>query len=93
MQMVTVTEAAKQELKKKLANHTNDTDVSIRLRSDPSGQLGLVLDSESRGDEVIEYDGVKVLLVAQELAATLEGVTLDLKETPAGHNLTLYKRK
>ena len=89
--MVTVTEAAKQELRKKLLAHTDEPDVGIRLQSDASGQLGLVPGRESQGDQVVEHEGTKVLLIAPELAATLKGITLDVQETAEGSKLVIRK--
>jgi Fe-S cluster assembly iron-binding protein IscA len=91
--MVTVTEGAKQVLKEKLLAHTSEPDVGIRLESEPSGQLGLVLDRESEGDQVVEHDEMKVLLVAPELATKLEGITLDTEDTSEGRRLVIRKEE
>ena len=91
--MVSVTEAAKQELKKKLLEYAAEPDVGLRLKSGPSGQLGLVLDRESEGDQVVEHDEMKVLLVASELATTLAGSTVDIEDTNEGRRLVVSKQQ
>jgi len=89
--MLTVTDSAKQELKKKLQDSTDDTEASLRLEVKPPSQFGLSLSEEAEGDQVIEYEGKKVLLVASELAPTVNEATLDVKDTPDGPKLIISK--
>ena len=56
-----------------------------------SGQLGLVLGKEGYGDQVVEHEGAKVLLVAPELAPVVDGVTLEVQDTPDGPKLVVSK--
>jgi Fe-S cluster assembly iron-binding protein IscA len=91
--MVTVTEGAKQVLKEKLLASTSEPDVGIRLKSEPSGELSLTLDSESEGDQVVEQDGMKVLLVTPQLATKLEGITIDTEDTSEGPRLVVSKKQ
>ena len=91
--MLTVTEDAKQLLKETLRAHSDDPEVVLRLSMKPPGQLGILLDNEAEGDQVIEHEGVKVLLVASELAPMVEGVTLDIQDTPDGPKLVVTKEK
>ena len=42
-----VTESTKQELKEKLLANTDDPEMCLRLKGEPGGQLGLVLDREA----------------------------------------------
>jgi len=84
-----VTEAAKKELKEKLAANTNETDVCIRLKADPDGGLGLTLSREAESDVVVEHEGKKLLLVTQEIAATLENAVIDVEETKEGRKLVV----
>ena len=65
--------------------------MGVRLASDPQGQLGLVLGKEEPGDQVVEHQGVKALLVASELAPALEEVTLDVQDTDDGPKLVVQK--
>ena len=70
--MLDVTESAKQEMKRLLLARTEDPDISLRLEGEP-GQFRIKLDSEVPGDQVLEYEGAKVLLVEPALALLLEG--------------------
>ena len=89
--MLTVTEGAKQILKEKLLANTDDREVSLRLLMKPPGQLGLVLDRESPTDNIIEHEGLKLLLVEPEVVGLLEGATLDVQDTPDGPKLVVLK--
>ena len=51
--------------------------------------LGLVLDHPQEGDEIVEHNGKKVLMVDQSIGNLLDGVTLDVVETPDGRRLTI----
>lgn len=89
--MLTVTENAKQLLKTTLREHSEDPETGIRLSIKEGGQFGIVLDSESEGDQVVEHEGDKVLLVAPGLSTILEGKTLDVQDTEDGQKLFLSK--
>jgi len=91
--MLTVTDSAKQELKRMLLAHTDDPEVSLRLELKSPGEFGLVLGKEAEGDQVVEDEGTKVLLVASELAPVVEGVTLDVQDTADGPKLAISKEK
>jgi len=91
--MLTVTDAAKQELKKKLQDSTDDPEASLRLELKTPNQFGLALGKEAEGDQVIEYEGTKVLLVASELAPVVDGIILDLQDTSGGPQLVVTKEK
>jgi Fe-S cluster assembly iron-binding protein IscA len=91
VKMLTVTEGAKQHLKKVLAAGTDDPDLGIRLTVDASGEYGVALDREAPGDHVVEHEGSKVLLVGQEVAQLVAGATMDTKDTPNGINLFISK--
>ena len=89
--MLTVTEAAKQLLKETLLANTDDQEAGLRLTMKSPGQLGLVLDRQSPGDSVIEYEGSKVLLLEHEIAELLKEVTLDVQDTPDGPQLAIFQ--
>ena len=72
-----VTGRAAQELKTTLEAHATEQDQALRLAA-PAGQLTLVLDREREGDEVVEEEGVKVLVIEQDLSARLGGVQAGL---------------
>lgn len=96
--MITVTDAAKDELLQTLdQTGVQEEDVGIRLAptqaADASGELrlGLVLDRTRAGDQVVEHGGKIVLMVDAEIAAQLDGTTLDVVDTPEGRTLALTR--
>ena len=90
--MVIVTEGAKQELRRVLASaNVDDPEVGLRLVASAPRAFSLALDKEHEGDQVVEHEGAKVLLVGQELSQALEGVTIDCQETSEGTRLTIYR--
>ena len=91
--MLTVTEGAKQHLKKALLAGTDDPDLGIRLTVDVSGEYGMALDRETPGDHVVEHEGSKVLLVAHNVAERLAELTLDIHDTPEGARLRLVPKE
>ena len=90
--MITVTDNAKQFLKELLLAQTDDPDFGLRLTLEPqSKQFGLTLGKEAQGDQVVEHDGSKVLLVGHELGTIIEGVTIDTRDTADGPKLVIFK--
>jgi len=85
--MVGATERAKQELKRILNTNTDKSEACLRLTADDQGQLGLAIDVERQGDQAIEHEDSKVLLVGKNLADTLQGITIDIEDTPEGAKL------
>ena len=65
----------------------------LRLMDRGEGILGLGLDIELPGDQVVEYRGIKVLNIEPELAAKVKGITLDVDDTPDGLELVLDERR
>jgi len=82
--MITVTDKARETLKELLLSNGDDPEISLRLVAKPPGQFGLALDREAEGDQVVEQEGTKVLLIGHELAPILDGMTFDVKDTPDG---------
>jgi len=91
--MLTVTEGAKQHLKKALLAGTDDPDLGIRLTVGVSGEYGVTLGREAPDDYVVEHEGSKVLLVAHDVAEQLVELTLDTQDTPEGVRLRLVPKK
>lgn len=101
--MISVTDRAKDLLYEVLQQAEQqggieaDTDVAIRLAptsvtedtAHPEVELGLGLDQPQDGDEVIEHNGKKVLLVDASTKDLLDGTTLDVVDTPDGQQLTV----
>jgi Fe-S cluster assembly iron-binding protein IscA len=89
--MLIVTEDAKQMLKETLQEHSDDPETGIRLSVQEGGRFGISLDSESEGDQVVEHEGAKVLLIAPTLSNVLEGRTMDVHVTEEGPKLYITK--
>jgi len=89
--MLTVTEEAKQILKEKLLASTDDPELVLRLKGEPGGQLGLVLDREAPGDYVVEQEEARVLLIGKELTDVVDELTLGTEDTPEGPKLVIRR--
>lgn len=90
--MIAVTERAKQELKRILADREGNSQDGLRLLVSSPGEFGLSTDTEMPGDQVVKHEGVKVLLVEEGLATSLDGVILDVEDTPDGPKLTIVRK-
>ena len=87
--MIGATELAKQELKRILNANTDKAEACLRLTANDQGQLGLAIDVEKEGDQAVEHEGSKLLLVEKDLADTLQGITIDVEETAEGARLVI----
>ena len=65
--MLSVTESAKQELKKKLQSRTDDPKIILRLTITSAGGFDFALTGKRPNDQVVEHEGSKVLLIGKEL--------------------------
>lgn len=91
--MLVVTERAKEELRAVLSDGVDEPELSLRLvAASAPGQFGLVPDMEKEGDLVVEHEGIKVLLIDEELSALLETVTIDCREGSEGPELVIAKK-
>ena len=82
--MVAVTEQAAKELRAKLLAETSDPEIGLRILPVPDSRFMLILDTELSGDQVVEYQGAKILLVGIEYFRALEGAIIDCQNTPEG---------
>jgi Fe-S cluster assembly iron-binding protein IscA len=91
--MLTVTAQAAEKLKEAIQTQTTDPEVAIRLIPSTTrpNQLDMALDKEKEGDQVVESEGVKVLIVSSELAEVLDGMVIDCQETPEGVHFSMSK--
>ena len=87
--MIAVTERAKKLLKSILLTKVDNHFAFLRLTSPGKGQLGLGIDIEQPGDEAVEYEGDKLLLIERNLADSLHGIVLDIDDTPEGPELVI----
>ena len=89
--MINVTKRAKQELIKILSKKVDFPKARLRLMDRGKGILGLGVDIEAPGDQIVEYEGIKVLIVEPGLATNVKGVTLDVDDTLEGAKLVMYE--
>ena len=90
--MVNVTERAKQELRSLLSQKVDWPGARLRLMDRGQGIIGLGIDIEAPGDQVLEYDGTRVLICEPVFAASLKGITLDVDDTPEGAELVICEK-
>jgi hypothetical protein len=87
--MITVTTRAKDALLQiRAAANIEVPEIAMRLEPEESG-FGLAPDTQKPGDQVVEFAGTTVLLVDDELAEDLTGVTIDSHTTDAGVRLVI----
>ena len=83
--MLEVTARAKEKLKESLSEEqTMDPEVTFRITPVHSmpNRLGIALDKERKGDQVvISEEGIKILLIQSDLVQEIEGMVLDYQET------------
>ncbi len=90
--MINVTERAKQELKRLLIASVDLPEARLRLMDRGQGKLCLGIDIEAPDDQVVEYDGIRLLIVEHGLATNLKRVTLDANDTPEGAELVICEK-
>jgi Fe-S cluster assembly iron-binding protein IscA len=91
--MIRVSEKAKAELRKMLAEKVDNPLAGIRLvRGTAPGLFGLAVDIELPGDQVVEHAGSKILLVDKELSKHLDGSTIDVEDTAQGKSLVVLEK-
>lgn len=89
-EMINITEEAKARLYS-LLGRRGGSEVSLRLVVTPMRRIGLVLDKQSSKDEVIEHNGIRVLLIGEEVMSYLSGVTLDTKREDGNCTLVMAR--
>jgi Fe-S cluster assembly iron-binding protein IscA len=91
--MLTVTTEAAEKLKEAIQAQAIDPELAIRLIPSPANpnQLAMALDKEKEGDQVVESEGVKVLIISSELSEALDGMVIDCQDTPEGAQFSLSK--
>ncbi len=86
--MLNVTARAKETLAQmKASANVNDPEIGLRLEAESAGGFGLFPDRQKPGDQIVEHDGSKVLLIDDRLAEALTDARIDCKTT--GENTQL----
>ncbi|MFC2014556.1 hypothetical protein ACFLUP_01020 [Chloroflexota bacterium] len=91
--MINITGKARQELERILYSNVDMPQARLRLIARGGEELGLGIDIEMPGDELVEHDGSTLLVVERELAERLKGITIDVDNTSEGYNLVLCQQK
>ena len=91
--MVNVTKRAKSELIRILEARSLDPGKYLRLTVPPvwtgEGDFGIVIDDEGEGDQAVDFQDRKVLLIGVDVAVKLQYSVLDFKDSPDGPRFTL----
>ena len=91
--MMTVTENAKEELRRILETTSLGAGKHLRLATPPAwegeGDFGIVIDEGRDGDSEVDFEGLTVLLIDPELQERLPNAVFDFKESPHGPRFTL----
>lgn len=87
--MINITESAKKELKRVLAQNVDSSQANLWIMDRGHGIIGLGICVEAPVDRVVEYGGRKVRVVEPKLANDVEGATIDIYETPEGRELVI----
>jgi Fe-S cluster assembly iron-binding protein IscA len=90
--MIGVTEKAKKELSKVLADKVDHPEACLRLRVNEEGNLGLGIDIERPDDKVFKYEGTTLLVVETELADSLEDISIDVEDNGEGSQLVVVDK-
>lgn len=92
--MVTVTTRAKEALAQmRTSANVSDPAVGLRLEEAAEGRFGLFPDHEKPGDQIVEHENAKVLLIDDELAEVLAGARIDAQTTDRGLQLVIATPK
>ena len=89
MEMLSITEQAKQKLKNILDTYVEMPQARLRLCDRGEGELGIGIDIEESEDKVIEHKGERILVVNNRLADKLVNITIDVDETSSGPELVI----
>jgi len=90
--MLVVTERAAQALKAILDRIDTQHGECVRLATIGHDRVGLTVDVERHGDEVVTHEDQIVLVLDRETARELDGVTLKYKHTGEGGGFTLLRK-
>ena len=84
--MVQITERARVELRRLLAEHLARPQQGVRLRLNTEGGLAMTIDVPHSGDSVIRRDNVPVLIVDSRLSSRLADRVLDFPPLSGDHH-------
>ncbi len=89
--MLKVTERAAQELSKMLQEKAEADDDCLRLVTQDGENFVIGVGKLKEGDQVVNYNEKRVLIVDSVLASHLNDVTVGVKDTDKGPEIVLFK--
>ena len=87
--MIKVTRRTKEKLKEILDSVDEGQDVGLRFLPRPDNTFVLAFSKQLTGDQVVEYQGSKVLFVSMEYFRCLDGKMMDCYDMNQGTVLVL----
>lgn len=91
--MITVTKAASEELLQVSRSVTvKELELVPRMVPGPQDSVGFMLDTEREGDQVVQYEGTKILLMDMTASGILEGWMLDCKYCTDGRRFVVVRQ-
>ncbi|HLB29627.1 MAG TPA: hypothetical protein VJM69_05805 [Dehalococcoidia bacterium] len=87
--MVIVSAKAAEELRNTLVAVAAEADQVLRLIYSASGGFALTLDDEQEGDQVVESDGQKVLLIGSDVQSVAGEANIDVQDEAEGPRLVI----
>src|SRR5262245_58396192 len=88
--MVHVTERAREMFRERLDHLPDRAHIALRIGTTESG-LGLFPDRANDDDQIIEHEGLTVLVIDREVSEALAGKTIDVEEQSGGARFVLRK--
>ena len=89
--MISLTKSAKDRLRSLSQHICDQTETVLRLTLNERGQHKFVPDCKREGDQVIEYQGVPLLVVDGTVSVALEGLQIDFVDNDKGQAWVLTK--
>lgn len=87
--MLKVTNEALQAIASALEANQVDPGQGLRLARSEEGGFGLAVGEQREGDQVVSHGEREILFIEPDISLQLDGVTLDIQESPQGRRLTL----
>ena len=92
--MFTVTDQAARVLKNILDDAEDRPEGhTLRIGFDQTGRPGLLWDQPAADDHQVQHEGETVLLLDAEVWDALDGIVLDVVDTPEGPTLSLSRQE
>ena len=87
--MIYVTKEAKRELKNIIPTGEGAPERYLRITDKGQGKLELDADTMKPDDQIVEYEGIILLVADSRFASDVDNISLDAYETSDGHRLVI----